>query len=279
MQNMVLATPVLSDAATLSASATAGSLPVSNLQEMDIQKVWRATDASAAFLVIDLGAAKEINLIALLGHSGSSRSYARVRGAANEADLTADPDYDSGNLPMRSHQSGYDGTWASGVADEEYGALDKNMFLKWLGTDTETLRWLRIDLVDPNASYIDVGRLYVAKAWQPETNMDYSLAEGFIDDSPTARTVGGVLAPVERKKRRWSEFTLSFATQDEIYDNAFEIERLRGSTKDVLYIHDPTATNHLQRRSIYGSMKGMQPIINHAFSLFSKSFRIEEIPT
>lgn len=277
MENMVLATPLLSDAATLSGSTSPAGLPVTNLQLMSISNVWRALDPENAYVVIDLGSAKEINLVALLGHNGSSRGTARVRAAATEADLTADPAYDSGLLPVRSHQSGYDAAWALTVDDEEYGALDTNNFLLWLGADTETFRFWRIDIDDTEIDYFDAGRLYVSKAWQPVTNMDYGLAEGFIDPSRDARTAGGKLAPVERPKYRWTEFRLSFATAAEMYDYAFEIDRKRGRTRDILFINDPDTADRLQKRTIYGTMKTLQPIINSQFSLFEKTYRIEEI--
>lgn len=276
MANMILATPVYSDAATLSASNSPAGLSVGNLQKSSIGEVWRALDASAAYVVADLGASKPINLVALLGHTGSSRSFGRIRAASTEAALITAPAYDSGNIPLRSHQSGYDAAWAAGITDEQYGALETNHFLEWIQT-SQNYRFWRIDIVDPLASYIDVGRLYISDAWQPITNMNYGMGEGFIDPSKVARTAGGRLSATERKKYRFTEFGLSFSNQNEMYDHAFEIDRLRGTTRDVLYIQDPEATNHLQRRSIYGVMKGMQPIINSNFSIFEKSYRIEEI--
>lgn len=277
MQNMILATPILSDAAVLTTSTAPATLPAANLQKMKIGQLWRSLDASAAFVVADLGTAKAINLIALLGHSGSSRSYARIRAAATEADLTAAPAYDSGDMPFRSHQAGFDATWASGVTDEEEGALETNHFMKWFGQSVQTYRWWRVDIVDPNSVYLDVGRLYISKAWQPETNYNYGASEGRIDPSRQGRTAGGQVQSVERPSYRFTEFTLSYASKDEMYKSAFDIERLRGTTRDVLLIPDPEDTAHLQRRILYGTMKGLQPIINSNFSIYDKSYRIEEI--
>lgn len=277
MGNMVLAMPALSDAATLTGSTSPATLPVSNLKTKSIGQVWRALDAQNAYVVIDLGAAKAVNLIALLGHSGSSRASGRIRAAASEADLTDNPAYDSGDLPLRSHQAGFDNTWAAGVADEEAGALDTNHFIQWLGGNAETYRWWRIDVNDPNATYFDAGRLYLAHAWQPETNMNYGLSEGWIDPSRTGRTVGGKSMAVARPSFRWSEFTLSYASKEEMFNEAFDIDRLRGTTRDVLFIVDPDDLPNLQKRTIYGTLRGLQPVVNSSFSIFEKSFRIEEI--
>ncbi|MDB5490365.1 MAG: hypothetical protein JWO78_214 [Micavibrio sp.] len=279
MQNIVIATPILSDKAVLSSSASPGSLPVSNLQTRSVKKVWRSLDATATFVVIDMLAPKAINLVALIAHNGSSRSFGRVRAAASAAALTVTPGYDSGLKPLRSHQSGYDATWAATVSDEQYGSLSKNMFLLWLGATPQTYRYWRIDITDPASpnGYFDAGRLYLDYAWQPSTNKDYGTGQGMIDQSRDPRTVTSEPTPTPRPIKRYEEFTLSYMSEDEMYDHAFEIERLRGTTGDVLYLNDPTATKHLQRRSIYGQMKSFQPIVNSAFQIYQKTFRIEEI--
>lgn len=276
MQNMLLATPVLSDQAILSGSTASGSLGIGNLKTMSLKEIYRAADASSVYIVADLLSAKTINLVALIGHSGSSRSYARIRAATTEAGLTAAPVFDTGNVPFRSHQTGYDATWAAGVPDEQAGAMEKNMFMRYFAA--QTFQFWRIDIVDPNSVYLDIGRLYVSKAWQPAVNMDYGAPAGWIDPSRKPRTVSGEVIPLERKKYRFTEFSLSYASEDEMFDNAFEIERIRGRTKDVLYINDPDATKHLQRRSFYGTMESLQPISNRVFQIFDKTFRIEEIP-
>jgi hypothetical protein len=274
---MIIATPVLSDAATITGSTASGSLTIDNLKTMSLREVYRAASASAVTITVDLGAAKAINLFSLIGHSGSSRSYARVRAATSLANLTSSPGYDTGNVPFRSHQSGYDATWASGVSDEEAGAMDKNIFLRYFST--QTFRYWQVDISDPNSSYLDIGRIYVSKAWQPAVNMNYGFGDGWIDPSRKSRTVSGQIVPIERKKYRIAELTLSFGTKTEMYSNAFEIERLRGRTRDVLFTPDPDETTDLQRRTIYGTLENLQPIINSNYGIFEKTLRIEELTT
>jgi hypothetical protein len=275
MANMLLATPILSDAATLSASDGPASLPIGNLQVSAIGRVWRSSDPENTFVQADLGAAKSFDLIAVLGHNGSSRGYARVRAAADASDLLTDPAYDSGNLPLRSHQTGYDSSWASGVDDEESGALSTNHFILKLGAAI-SYRYVRIDITDTEIEFFDGGRLYISNAFQPSVNIEYGESEGFVDPSTISRAYSGRLIPNERPKYRVAEFMLSFGTKSEMYDALFEIDRLRGATRDVLYIKDPADTAQLQRYTIYGLMKP-QPASNTHFSLFEKQFRIEEI--
>lgn len=275
MANIILATPILSDAASLTASSAPASLPVENLQRMSVGQVWRNLNPSGCYIVADLGSDKAVNFVGLIAHNASSRGFVRVRAASVLGDIESSPDYDSGNLPMRSHQSGYDASWASGVSDEEYGALDLNSFL--LSISEQSLRYWRFDITDEEISYLDIGRLYISKAWTPSTNIDYGVRDGFIDPSLVERTYGGRNAVVDRPKYRYSEFHLAFGTKEEMYDEAFEIDRLRGQSKDVLFINDIEDKDRLQKRTIYGLLKESQPIENTQFSIFEKSYRIEEI--
>ncbi len=276
MANMMLATPVLSDAAVLSSSTVPASLPVRNLQRSPIGEVCRFLDPENAYVVIDLGAAKPMNLIALLGHNGSSRGHARVRAADDVEAILDTPGYDSGELPLRSHQSGFDETWATSVPDEQYGAMPTNHFIHCPDTE-QSFRYWRIDMADAEITYLDVGRLYLAKAFMPAVNMDYGVSDGFIDPSSLSRTVSGKVIPNERPKYRFAEFRLSFASQSEMYDTAYEIDRLRGTTRDVLFVNDPADLPMLQRRTVCGLMKSLSPVVNSYFQLFEKSYRIEEI--
>ncbi|MEE7442665.1 hypothetical protein MOR12E_28840 [Methylobacterium oryzae] len=224
----------------------------------------------------DLGAAKAINLIALLGHNGSSRSYARIRGASTEAGLTGTPGYDSGNLPFRSHQTGYDAAWAAGVTNEQYGALATNHFIRFL-TAAQTWRFWRIDITDPLASFIDVGRLYLSSAFQPQSNMSYGLQEGIGDPSRVGITKAGRISSRENPKRRYAELGLDFLSETEARDGLFDIEWAQGVTRDVLLIPDPDAGAYLQKRTIYGRMSQLNPALSTYFGIYEKTLRIEEI--
>lgn len=273
---MVLATPVLSDAATIVTSTSPASLPGTNLQKRAIKEVWRSLDAENAYVEVTLPEYTGINLIALLSHSGSSGSIARVRGAMTSSELISAPVYDSGSVPARSHQEGYDGAWAASVDDTEYGALNTNHLILWLQEGYDLPCW-RIDITDPGAEYFDAGRLYISKAWQPATNMNYGLQEGIIDPSKVAITASGRISPKKNPKRRVADLSLSFATEQEMRDSAFDIEWERGASEDVLMIPDPEAGPYLQKRTIYGRLVGLSPIVSAAHQIFEKQFRIEEI--
>jgi hypothetical protein len=265
MQNMILATPVLSDAATITGSASSGDGDISNLKKMSLRKVYRVV-SETAYINVDLLSAEEINLISLIGHNGVAAGVCRVR-ANSTNDFSGAVAYDSGNLPLRSNQLAYVDTG---------GALDKNLFLLYLAA-SQTYRYWQIDITNTGGAYLDIGRLYVSKAFQPATNMDYGIAEGYIDPSRKYRTVSGEVMSVERSKYRFCEFTLGYATKEDMFNEVFEIESARGRTRDVLFVPDPDEKEFLQKRSYYGNMEAIQPKVNINFGIYSKTFRIEEI--
>ena len=65
MGNLILATPILSDAATITAGTETAAGPVTNLQKMQPTDLWEAA-TTAAYCEIDLGAVTAFNLVALL---------------------------------------------------------------------------------------------------------------------------------------------------------------------------------------------------------------------
>src|SRR3546814_18170088 len=92
MAGLYIATPVLSDAATLSTTGTVSStLPLTNLQTMQPGAVCRFTSLTGMMIVADLGAAASINWIEMINQNGKSAATWRIRGASTEGGLPSAP--------------------------------------------------------------------------------------------------------------------------------------------------------------------------------------------
>ncbi len=262
--SIVLATPKLSDAATLSTTGTvASSLPLTNLQAMQPEACCRFTSLSGMEITADLGAAAAIDTVWLGYTNATSAATWRVRAASSQAGLTSSPGYDSGSVSV----------WpASGLDD-----WDKVGGLLWLSA-AQTYRWWRIDIADAAnpAGYFDIGRLYLADAWNAGGIM-FGWSIGFLDDSPVERARGGQMHPSERPRRREAAFTLRGKSEADMYANAFALDQLRGRSKDVLAVRNPTQTTFLQHQTIYGLMTALRPIVNTTYNVFRKQYRIEEL--
>ena len=264
MGRIVIAEPSLSDAAVLRSVAGADALPVGNLQAQQPSDVWRTTAVAGDAIEADLGAAADVNLVALLYTNAGSAATWRIRAAAAQPDLVAAPGYDSGTLPVWP-TTGLE-TWAF-----VHG-------IRWLSAAAQTFRWWRVDFADLNnpAGYLQAGRLFITKAWQPTRNRRRGLSIAFEDLSPRERARGGQVYPLALPRRRVLQFVLHFLEEQEMFDNAFEIDRLRGRSGDLLVIPDPDKPDQIQRQAVYGLQAELPPIVDPAFNVFEKPYVIEE---
>ena len=264
MGNIVLATPALSDAGTITAGAEESANPATNLLTLQPGEVWQTPALASIFVELDLGSAQTINLVALLGHNGTDAATWRVRSATSQANLTASPTRDTGNVSMFPITRPSDWTVLHSI--------------DWNSTG-ESARWWRVDMIDaanPDSKF-RAGRLYVANAWQPTVNIVEGWSLGWLDPSPRQLAIGGQMYPLTRNPRRVVNFALRFQTEDQIYNNAFETDRLRGSSKDILVVRDPDATTHLHRQTVYGLISDLRPIVNPNVGLFEKLYRVQEL--
>lgn len=276
---MKLCSPALSDAATLTASQEVTGMEATNLQAMQPTDVWRTTAISGAYLTIDLGQAYAIDVIALLYTNATAWAAARVRGATTQAKLTSDSGYDSGVFPMWPALDDFVLIWSDPADDPRVKGWGRMPMLH-LPAAAQSYRWWRIDIADggnPDA-YFQAGRLYLSSAWVPSVNIQYGWQPThWMDPSTLARMTGSGSVPTELGRYRASRFSLDFLTETEMYENAFEIDRLRGAVGDVLFIPNPDDQDRLHDQTIYGTIRGARPIANNDFGIFQKSYVIEEV--
>jgi hypothetical protein len=266
VSNAVLATGALIDAATLSSTGTiSAALPLTNLQTMQPGEVCRFTDLSGMMVIADLGATTAVNLIALINHNLTSAATWRIRAADTEANLTASPGYDSGDVTV----------WT--LAGKPASAT-QFLSLAFYAT-AKSYRWWRIDITDaanPDG-FVDLGRLYIDAAFQPSRNLAYGWGVQIIDPSVQDQSLGGQTYVTERDVYRVLSFSLPYLTEDEAYEDAYELFRARGIKKDVLAIRNPDATTHLHRQSVYGLLLESPPIVNSKFNIHEAPFKVKEL--
>jgi len=264
MARITIATPELSDAATLTAGSAVASLPVSNLQTRQPGERWRATDLANVYLEIDLGSAAAINLVALLNTNASSAATWQVRAAATQGALTTSPGYDSGSVSM----------WPVAGLD----GLPWTHARLWLST-SQTYRWWRIDVSDSgNADgHFQAGRLYVASAWEAPRNVQYGWSVTWNDPSVKRRSTGSQLYSLVRTPWRSFDGALSFLSEGQMYDNLYDLQRRRGASRDVLLMRDPEATDHFMAQSVYGVLETLQPLVQERLAVFRSRLIVEEL--
>jgi hypothetical protein len=252
MERMLLATGTLSDAAIITGPTGAGDLTIDNLKRQSLQEPYRIIGNSAV-IDIDLLNAVPVNVIALIGHNGSAGGTVQVT-ASNTFGGYA---YNSGVLPFVTGPKQF----------------DKSLF--FLFTD-QTFRYWRITITD-NQDYIEIGRLYISNAFQPSYNMIWGFQQGFTDASQEYETISGDSISLKRKKKRFAELSLEDLSEDEVFAELYPLDKMIGTSGDVLFIPKPDEITHLQFNAIYGKIEALQPNALTAYNRFSRQFRIKEL--
>jgi len=246
MAHPFIATPALSDAATLTGGPVAGSMPLSNLQTQQPGTPTRWTDLTQVYVVIDLGAAYNLNEIAFLYTNGTSSATVRRRGATSIANLTSAPGYDSGVVSL----------WPTAGLSSAYTRFPSYAFST---AGFGTYRYWRIDVYDAGnpLEYFQAGRLFLASV---DSGTMYIFPRGAAPggtigprETPTRlETASGQLHPTVNIKRDYEKFTLAAASEEDVLKRLGTIKRLRGVSRAVLYCRDPENPYYVVEKSVYG---------------------------
>jgi hypothetical protein len=257
MENVILASPILSDAGTFTGSLAVGDMSLQNLKAINLFQKYRTNDLSAV-VNIDMLSAQSIDFISIVAHNGTASATVTIKAGTT----SAASDYTSGALSLLTGDDmGYSlNSFASKFTNQNY-------------------RYWKLEFSDVSNpdGFLEMGRVYLSKCFQPNKNAIWGMEEGYRDDSRSARTVSGGISTVPRTPLKTARWQLDFSTSLEMYNQAREIDRTRGTSKDVIFIPDLDDSNYFQSRFLYGKMTGLTPIISAAFSIYRKAYELEEI--
>lgn len=272
-----------SDLGTYSGGSWETGLPLANLVNQQPTKVARSTDADEAStrFVIDHASARQFSMFALINVNLSSAATVRIRVSQN-ADGSS-PTLDKtiaygeanvvwGSLPWGSFP------WSGFIEDEQPGG--PIVFYKH--PSTVAGRYVLVDISDESnaAGYVQAGRFMAGQAFVPQINMAYGAGGQFIDESRQSRSVGGQLYTDKKPKRRRFQCALNFLTEAESWGSMYDMQRKLGISGALLLVYDPEdAAAIIKRRTIYGHMTDLSPIVteNASSSPYSFSLTVEEL--
>lgn len=260
MANAALLYNNLADAGSVTASTAAALMPVSRLLagvSPHIEERWRSS-AEPAYFICDLGSSKSVDTVAVFGLTVAAGSTFRVRGSTADATGAAGDAFDSTVLST--------GTYF----DPAYGAI------VWLRSAPATCRYIRVDLVDTPASYVEAGRLVVGARTAFTYNFAPGMARAWVDRSRKVKTSGGQSLIWVDNKFRTIDLNLEWVTAAQRDSLLEAIDLANGQHVDVLLILDTDSTN-LPRDSIWGLISEPSPTLATAIpDIVSRSFKIEE---
>ena len=249
-----------SDAGTILASSSLVLTPPSVLQDPHVARKWRGRLGESEYLTIDLGSVQQIDTVMLCGLNLTAAGVTRLRVSVADTSAQDGSEYDSGA--------------AAGRVDPIYGTL---LFLLPAPVSG---RYLRVDLNEPGADYIEAGRLFVSVRHVLEFGISFGPNYRRIDRSGETESDGGQDYIDENNSRRCWTMNIPLMSAAFAFDVWDELDRVCGIRNDFLIIRD-TSSAQLGRDTLWGRRKQIAGLVQRdggsdENGAFSTSFEIYE---
>jgi hypothetical protein len=226
-----------------SAQATIATMPITNLQDPQPRRRTRLMGSSAT-ITADLGAEVPVDCIALISTTlgAGALVQARLSNVANFSVTLADT-----------------GLLNAEAQDESQG----NVVLVFPAP--VTARYLRVDLTDGAAPYMDIGLLVAGQLWRLQRGTAYGIREGRV---------------MLDRRDRMAAFTLPALSTAEARNQHRDMLRRLGAARDTLWVAELSdSMAERNRRAIWGAMNtpGEDAAISRdSLPLASRGFRLVE---
>ena len=224
------------------------ALPLTNLRSKYLYEVARSTNAAnvSTQFNMDLGSTAILRCLSFSGSNFSKNARYRVQlgttlGGNDVHDTMWNPawqlSFDS-ELPMWEARS----YWA-GAVDKPKAYIGSPYSVIHILPDWFRARFVRV-LIDDGANpdgYVQLGHVFIGSAFQPAKGADWGLKTGWVDKSLVRRPFTD-----RRERYRQARFATPFLSRAEAA-MAFELQRMQGTTEEVLWIPYPWSRMESQR--------------------------------
>ena len=266
MANIIIATPEIFDVSVVSSVGEVEDNVVENLQIIQPGSVWRSDELEETLDVsfdVDVLTDEGINTVWLGYTNLTSESEWRVR-ASDTTGMFSSPTYDSGRVSFCP------------VSVKKQKTYDHIGGILHFG-DIESRYW-RIEIFDDNNpdSFIQAGRLYLSHGFVPNRNLNWGWSSGVGDPSPIVMGQSGARFPLRRPGARSMELPFQLEEED-AWEGINRIDRVRGTSKDVLVCVDHENDKRILDWTVYGILGRPRLIQNPSWKLYEKTWTIEEL--
>lgn len=255
MSNCAVGWPnYLDDTVLYTTSISGGSweadLPLTNLKDRRVHKKARSTndDAASTQFDVDLGVARSIGIIALVGHNISPGATWRITGGTSSGGSQV---YDSGALNM---------TFSAEDAEDRDGI---DFAAVHIPASAQSARYWRIAITDTSNTdgYVEIGRAVIAGKFQPTVNMLTGPRLGL--ETPTVRseTDGGGFVFDAKPVRRTMRFVLDHQTQAEALGTVWKMQRQLGTSGQLFWVYDSADTTYMHERAFLATMRELDGLL------------------
>jgi hypothetical protein len=258
MANAALVLDNLALAGNVAASSQVLTMPASKLLTPHPSERWRSLSVSD-YVVLDHGAGISADTIMIGGLTCSEAATVRLRLSSIDATGLAGDVLDTGSL-ANGHQS----------FDVDYGSfvLLLDSPLAW--------RYLRFDIADPGADYVEAGFVLEGLREGMLVNFTQGGSVQYVDRSRVSKSSSGMSLVWHDNHYRQIDLSFPWVEEAQRYGLIERLDRACGRRNNLLLITEPDAPN-LPRASFYGLMTDVTPVtFGVLFDLFGKQLRMEE---
>lgn len=297
MGNVLIGYGNIVEKGSLAGGVSHATMPLTNLQTMQLGIKWRAATLAEADtqFTLTLPEGNAVRVIALANHNLGIDAEYRLRCNSDPAFPGPTPTGYAGTPwgglligitksvavdplpPADYYDGGWTNVWPVVFSTED---LEWEMDNFWSGTYqadeiegyTKTLivilpeiirpQYIRLEIRDPNNpdGFVEAGRLFVATAWQPVRNASYGATLGWQNDTEVQVAESEEEYFNEKKSYRVAKVTFNYMTATEALVGPYEIARRMGVSKEILFVFDPDDTYHAIRRQFLGRFTELNPL-------------------
>lgn len=285
-QNKVfLAWPNYIESSSLVGGNFLSTLPLNNVKNPVFSKKARTVDtasSSSSFDVVISG--KQIDCVVIAAHNISSVGKVRFRWFNDLA--KTDIAHDSGELnawpsvtSTEVSEWEYDSFWTGSVSDAERDTYTPLTY--YIANDTSTLlpAVVEVQIIDPENpdGYIEFGRVFVGRGFQPTLNFAYGAQIGFEIDTQVETALSGTQYFDVRTPKRTAQFTLDALTESEAHDTLYRLQRTQGIDKEVFFTYRAYLDTFQYNRTFIARLKQADPISQPYPERFQNQINLIEV--
>lgn len=167
--------------------------------------------------------------------------------------------------------------WDGRGTEEERQGYPKNFHYLHPGAALARYALVEFDDADNPDGFVQLGRVFVARALQPSKNFTYDTELGWQDDSGVKQTLGGAEFYDERAPYRTLAGKIEHLPKDEALQDFYEMHRKLGKTKQVYVILDPAETTHRHRLGMLATFRDLQRMPVTSYGRYTTFFNLKEV--
>ena len=269
------------DEATLSGGSW--QAPLSNIQTRRLAQKARSTTTATTDTVIniELPEPRLIQVIGIHAHNLSTDAEIEISagttlGGTDQYDVPSYDVWPSIYSTLSMHWTDYH-FW-SGKLDPETRKSYPSNLIHIVNTAVKSKYWtIKITDTNNDDGYIEIGRVFMGRLLQPKHNVIYGAEIGWEDNSEIEASLYGVEYYNDSPKTRVARVNYDYSDRTEALEGMFELQRLSGITKEVLFIGNTQDKKQMVRLGFLGRFRKIDPIKWHFMDIHSTGFEVKEL--